>query len=406
MHQSKLIGLVALSLSLTACENNSTSTQSDPSSRSDASIPGDEAMSDATEGADAAATIEEITLRAEDRADISEFVGRALAVAIGDVTGDDAPEIVVVDASTLRVHRVDGELVVQMPVQRAIQTLQVVERPSGPSIITGWGRGVDHPNASARVSILRYENDGLVEDIVLEPQTERAEVVSVIPDGEDLFVSWFENKYMVQTARAVSENDEWTLEKMDVTRMATSHAVGDVDHDGEAERVVGRVYGDDIGIDGDAFVLQGDQRITVPTLRGVRGMALGDLDDDGHDEIYLGDGWHQNYAAKAEARLSRARWNGSVFETEPVGHLEREGEFTIWEIVVATTDGAGDDVVIARGDKGVYAYVRRTDGWARANLGGPYVAIALGDLDDQPGDEVILAGAQSHVVSLKNLRQR
>jgi hypothetical protein len=115
--------------------------------------------------------------------------------------------------------------------------------------------------------------------------------------------------------------------------MATSWALGDADNDGEEDIVVGRVYGEEGVSDGDAFVLRPDgSRVTIPTLRGVRGVLVHDVDGDGRNEVYLGDGWHQKYQAQAEPIISRAQFSEGVFTTTRLHTLEDDVEYTVWDI--------------------------------------------------------------------------
>ncbi|MDT9047074.1 hypothetical protein RSW36_28555, partial [Escherichia coli] len=74
---------------------------------------------------------------------------------------------------------------------------------------------------------------------------------------------YFDSKFNVTSAIARHSAQGWQLEKLASIRMATSYARGDVDGDGKPDLVVGRIYGDDKGIDGDAFVLAPDGKRTV-----------------------------------------------------------------------------------------------------------------------------------------------
>lgn len=351
----------------------------------------------------AAVTVKELDVSALGAVDQTALLRGALRVAVADVTGDGGAELIVVTAAALRVHSPDGTLRGELPIERDIHALAVATLDGRPTIVTGWGRGLQHPEASARVALFRLEADRLVEEVVLEPETERPEVVSVIAQNNELVVSWYQSKFMVETARATRQAQTWSLASTAVIRMATSAAIGDVDADGAPDLVIGRVYGDATGVDGDAFVLRGDQRIPVPTLRGVRGLALVDLDSNGVPEIYLGDGWHQNYGAIAKAQLSRATWTGSGFTTQLIDTLVDDGEYVVWDIVAASTDGAAPDALVARTNLGAYLYLFRDGLWYRGTLGARVEAIAVGDLDGEPGDEVVLAGDGAQVVSLRPL---
>lgn len=363
--------------------------------------------SSAPETTTAGPAIAPIDVAGLDRNDLTDLLRGALRVTIGDLTGDGNAEIIVADATRLRVLAPDGTQIAEAPVERAAHVLSVSADSGGAVLVSGWGRSLQHPDATARVSLYRLDRSQLTEEVVIEPETERAEVVSVIARDDDLVVSWFQSKFMVETARATRSEEGWTLTSLDVTRMATSAATGDVDHDGDIDQVIGRVYGDQTSADGDAFLRRDTERIPIPTLRGVRGLAVGDLDRDDKLEVYLGDGWHQNYGAIAEARLSRSSWTGEAFQTEVIAVHDRPGEYTVWEIGVANLgERDGDDALVVRTNLGVFVYVPRAEGWARADLGGPYNTFAIGNIDGESGDELLLAGDQSVAVSLRDLLAR
>ncbi len=67
--------------------------------------------------------------------------------------------------------------------------------------------------------------------------------------------------------------------------------------------VAGRVYGEEPLSDGDLVLHGVDGSRELPSLRGVRGLATADLDEDGDADLLVGDGWHYAYAEQATARV-------------------------------------------------------------------------------------------------------
>jgi hypothetical protein len=290
-------------------------------------------------------------------------------VAAGDLDGDGRAELVLVDATALRVVTMAGAEVARLTVPGGIQVLRLedIDGDGRAEILAGWGRTRTHRDAAARVSIYRLRRGALNEQRVAEPETTRNEVVDVLPFQGGLLVANFESKYMVSIARADFGGGRWTLSPMHTLRMATSVALGDVDGDDRADLVIGRVYGDTVDADGDAFVLRPDgERVPIPVTGGVRSLALADLDGDGRLEILLGDGWNKNYGKLAEARLTRAWWADGQFRTELLDNSP--GQYTLWSIVAADLNANGKPEIVTRGNEQIHILSREGDGWKKKSI--------------------------------------
>lgn len=332
------------------------------------------------------------------RTDISDFAGSAIKAGIGDVTGDKANEIILVDSEQLRVVTPSGREIAATSVPGGIHVLTVADlnNDGKAEIYAGWGTTREHRQATARVNTYQLQNNTLTEEVILEPETTRHDVVAIIPqqDTSSLFLAYFESKYFVRASTAQRRSSSWEITTGTSTRMATSYGHGDVDGDGSKDLVVGRIYGDDINTDGDAYVLMADsQKISIPTTRGVRALALADSDGDGKDEVFMGDGWHANYGQNAEGLLTQANQTTQEFESKVLKH-GGHGVFTN-AIVPALIDDTV--IILTAGNRHTQAFKHENNQWHEVTIATAVSDVVTGDLDGIPGDEILVVGEREDV---------
>ncbi|HEU4615124.1 MAG TPA: FG-GAP-like repeat-containing protein [Kofleriaceae bacterium] len=345
---------------------------------------------------DGAAPPPEQRTKSAQRTDVTSLVGSAQRAAFGDLDGDRDLELVVVDASQVRVlDPASKRQLASAPVRAGIQVLSIadVDGDGRAEILAGWGMSREFRDAKARISLLRLAGDTLVEETIAEPETTRNDVAAIVPmpDQHAVLVAYFDAKYTVTSAIARRDASGWQLDKLASIRMATSYARCDLDGDGTPELVVGRIYGDDIGMDGDAFVLAPDgTRTKLPTTRGLRSLAVIGSD------IFVGDGWHQDYARQAHGLLTWIRRDANGYRSELIE--DTPGQYGIERIVPATIDGK--QALVTLGSKYVRVFVRDGERWHGTTLGGTARDIAVGDVDGKPGDEILIVGDKSELVDL------
>jgi hypothetical protein len=341
--------------------------------------------------------------------------------AVADLDGDGDREIVVVDAKLIRVLDASGREVTSLPVGGGILQLVAADLDGDKraEVYAGWGQTREHMDGTAKITTYRFEKGKLVEEPILAPTTSRQDVVALVPmfDTKELLIAYFVSKYMVTSTIATKGAQGWTTKNIASIRTATSYARGDLDGDGKPELVVGRVYGDDKGLDGDAFVLAADgSRKKIPSTRGLRSVALVDSDGDGKAEIFMGDGWHQNYGQSAHGLLTLAKPDGSGgFKTELVE--DTPGQYEIMKTLpakIATPGSAGARstpggsaesidgklVLVTQGSHYVRVFWRDGAAWKGLTIAGPSRDVAVGDVDGKPGDEIVIAGDKSEIVNL------
>lgn len=328
-------------------------------------------------------------------ADIARLAEGAERAAASDIDGDGQLELVLAEDRTLRVVALDGEELGRVDGPGAIQVLEVADLDGDDraEVLCGWGRSRERPEAPIQLSVYRFDGDDLTEERVHRTETDRADVVAMVPvpgaSAPELVVAWFDSKYMVQLARARRDGGRWTVDEGSTIRMATSLAVGDVDGNGTDDLVVGRLYGDSIDEPGDAFILQPDgSRTALPVTRGVRALALADLDGDGAGEVLAADGWHKSYADHAEALLTLIDVGEGTPEAE---RLDRsEDEFVLWDVTPADLDGDGQLEIVTRGNAHVRVLDRQDGRWSASTVQSACDEAAAADLTAAPGSELLL----------------
>ena len=334
------------------------------------------------------------------RRDVSAFVGTAYRAAIGDLDGDGTREIVLVDPAQLRVVDRAGRAIASIaaPSGANIVTTLDVDGDHRAEIVVGWGMNREHKDAPAKVVLYRLAKDRLVEETIFSPETTRAEIVAILPwETNAIMVAYWESKYLVRSVVLRKGDSGWAPTQIASLRTATTYVRGDLDGDGAPDLVVGRVYGDAKGVDGDAFVLAPDgKRVPIPTLRGVRSLPIADGD------LFIGDGWHQNYSQSAHGRLAWVRHTSAGFQAELVE--DTAGQYAIERIVPAKIDGR--TALVTQGSQYVRVFTRTDHGWQGLSIAGPARDIAIGDLDGVTGDEILVLGEPSVVVGLDQTSRR
>lgn len=341
------------------------------------------------------------------RRDVTTLVGAATRVAIADIDGDGDREIVVCDTSELRVIEPGGAVLARAPITAGIQRLAAadIDGDGRAEIFAGWGQTREHMDSKARLTVHRMTGSTLVEETLVAPETSRNEVTAIVPiagptrDTGGVLFAYFDSKYNVTSVIAKRGTPAWTTQTIASLRTATSYARGDVDGDGTADLVVGRVYGDEKGLDGDAFVLapDGTTRTKIPSTRGLRSIVVADADGDGHAEVFLGDGWHQNYAAMGRGLVSWARFANGAFRTELVE--DTAGQYSIEELLPATIEGR--TAIVAVGSAYVRVFLRDGTSWRGLTIAGTARDVAVGELDGEAGDEIVVVGEISTIVKLR-----
>ncbi len=160
---------------------------------------------------------------------------------------------------------------------------------------------------------------------VVRPEAVELEIADVDRDkSADLAFAFYATKNQVKTHHLLADG-RFVEGALDRTAQARTFA--DLDGDGVADAIVGRLYGEGDGAtSGDLRVDLGHGPVSIPTEGGVRAVATA-RGPDKKTVLYFADGWSSAYLKEGRARIKRARWNGHDFDVETVGSSPDEYTF-------------------------------------------------------------------------------
>ena len=131
----------------------------------------------------------------------------------------------------------------------------------------------------------------------------------------------------------------WIEKVIESKRMAISRDIGILPGNKHPIVVVGRPYGDSVGMLGDAYIQTKNEEKFLPSVRGVKVIKIDDLETDGKNEIYVSDGWHQDYGKIARARIAMISYTDTGYKYELIEDVK--GQYEISQIAVKDINGDG-----------------------------------------------------------------
>lgn len=137
-------------------------------------------------------------------------------------------------------------------------------------LLNGWS---GYKDDYVSVHLLSYQNGHwIMKELWSKPSSRPQPVYLKVCDFDgdgrnEIIASCFESKYMVQTIVLSENSGEWVTKASFTERMAMARDIGYL-NGGEPLQVVGRVYGDTIGANGDAYIIKGGQKIDLGVFRG------------------------------------------------------------------------------------------------------------------------------------------
>lgn len=335
-------------------------------------------------------------------------------VTVGDLTGSKKAELICGKDSTIMIFSLETDsayLIFEKSLSNEVLLIAVGDADNDGEnellVVTGRQRYV---KTEVRVTMFDYVNDEWVISELYEKYSIRPRptelIIAKYPDQDlnSVLVSYFESKYLVETVNIFLSDGEWKNEVLAVKRMAMAMDVGlvRVNDSGnpEMDMVVGRVYGDEIGMVGESYILGSDEYL--PSKRGVKAIRIGDGDNDGENEIYVGDGWHQDYGKVARGRLAEINMQNAVYTYSLIEDVKYQYETTQIEIADVNNDGLNE--VLTRGNRSFRIYQKVEDEWTVfTDTVFPVGQFAIGDVTGNSHTEVIFTGAKIQIYIFGNI---
>ncbi|MCK5820607.1 MAG: TlpA family protein disulfide reductase [Bacteroidales bacterium] len=335
-------------------------------------------------------------------------------VTSGDLTGSKKADLIFGKDSTVMIYSLKNDsahLIFEQSLTNEVLKIAVGDVDNDGEnelvVVTGRRRYVE---TEVRVIMLDFVKEEWIISELYEKHSLRPQPTELIiakypeQDHNSILVSYFESKYLIETVRIFRSDGEWKNEVIAGKRMAMAMDLGlfssDDSTDPKMEIVVGRVYGDEIGMVGESYFLGSDE--LLPSKRGVKAVRIGDGDNDGENEIYVGDGWHQDYGKIARGRLAEIDILNSDYSYSLIEDVKYQYETSQIEIADVNEDGLNE--VITRGNRSFRIYQKVEDEWTVfTDSVFPVGQFTIGDVVGNSHSEVIFTGPEVQIYNFGNI---
>ena len=266
-------------------------------------------------------------------------------------------------AKSLELYRVRGgklEIAAKASVPSQVWQAAAIALGGKPQIAVafGYGRG----DLSAPVKVMLYDAALANPRTVYETPSPRSQITHLEEIDGQLLIVFFDSKYYTRTAflKPAAEGP-WQYEEVFKTRLGIS-----VDYLPKVGFLVGRPYADKEENTPPLRLFKDGNWTNLPSENGVSSVHfLGSAKSPG-SEMLIGDGWQQEYAAKAEPRLSLVSFNSASkkYEIKLLGIARPQ--INIGKIKETTI--GGKSVVFAAGESFIDRWVPAGGAWKTSRI--------------------------------------
>jgi hypothetical protein len=273
-------------------------------------------------------------------------------VFAGNFTGNGNKELVYAGSKKIEVLTLAGKIISSIKTGSKPQLINIFKPKNKKydEFFIAYGN-----IAKKTISLKKYwfEKGKLEEKTIYAPKTSRAAVADLFIEKTGvIWFAHFSEKYIVQIVKISA--DYKTVKKEKSFNMISQ--ISKINYKNENNLLVGRVYGDIPGSNGEIFILNAKgEKIILPSIRGMRAMKVANLDNIPGDEIYIGDGWHKNYGKLAQPFLSKIILNGEKPQRIKIDLLKNN--FTIVKIDTGDFDGDKKMDLIVKGNNTMFVYL-------------------------------------------------
>ncbi len=334
--------------------------------------------------------------------DIKGLINSVDVVACGTLEGFNQDNLILGNDSLIFIYQVQKEyatLLYTTAFEGEIKEIAIGDADNDGlnEIVIATGSSRKSKDPQIRIYVIQYKNEKwdcseIYKQASTRPDVTFVKITDMDYDGKnEIVLSCFKSKYFTQTLIVSKKQNAWNISTLLEDRMAMSYDIGSLPNFEQDHLLVGRPYGDEIGDVGDAYIYVEGKKIMLPVFRGVKSLKIGDGDNDGKNEIYVGDGWHQDYGKIARGRIAVLHADGRSYNYKLIEDVKRQ--FDTRQIEIADITGDGVNELITCGSSFFRIYKFYDNQWnVFCNPEIPHTQFAIGDINGDKFPDVIFAG--------------
>jgi hypothetical protein len=319
-------------------------------------------------------------------------------VVVSNFSGDKKQEFAYLSFNKLQFVNLKGKIIAETTGHAVPRIAIPLKGKKTSGLLVVWGRGRKSRKAGINLVLYNLKNNKIEEKVLFSPKSSRPDPQDLYIDKKGtIFLAWFTSKYQVTVSKLPFPYKK--VENIDTIKMVSK--LNTINYKGKISLVMGRLYGDTSGSDGDLFIhLSKKQRLPLPTKRGIRSMIQGDLDGIKGTELYVGDGWHKNYGQIARAYLTQITIVNNKPQTKLIDTLPNN--YSILHLALGDLDGDGKFEIIGKGNNSIVAWFPSKK-WKRVTLASvsSYSNFTAADVDGDGKWEIIITSPYAQMLNYR-----